>query len=348
MDENQSIQLQEANVIHSQPVQRPESPFTLIYQNADGMQIESRTASIPVRVEQLVTATIKKTSAPVQHDLPAIDSIKSLAKWLKLSLANRKNRAQKPVEMNDGVVYDFRGVLPNNIGHLMIHVIPLALHARKHSNHSVKFLFDFVRPPFQKLLDVFDIEPIVEDRSVTANFIEHYGFRGLAAHRVLDLFDTAPYPMMPDIFDGYHYESKEAIKEKLFIARRGARGLTNIEDIEALIKPLGYETIYMEDYPIEEQIAMSMAAKSVIAVHGASMCMLAMNPAIDSLIELLPPNVYHDYFPIAYAGKIKTHIVAMPYFDARIPFNGWEKIVQFKNNPFAVDLNQLKKALNLI
>lgn len=348
MDENQSIQLQDAAILHTQPVQRPEAAFTLIYNNANGMQVENRTASLPVRVEQLVTATIKKTSAPVQHDLPSINSIKSLAKWLKLSLDNRKNRAKTSVEIKDGVVYDFRGVPPNNIGHLMIHVIPLALHARKHSGLPVKFLFDFVRPPFQKLLDVFEIEPIVEERSVSATFIDHYGFRGLAAHRVLDLFDTAPYPMMPDIFEDYHFESKEVVKEKLFIARRGARGLTNIEDIEALIKPLGYETIYMEDYPIEEQIAMSMAAKSVIAVHGASMCMLAMNPAIDSLIELLPPNVYHDYFAIAYAGKIKTHIVAMPYFDARIPFNGWEKIVQFKNNPFAVDLSQLEKALSLI
>lgn len=348
MDENQSIELQDATVLHSQPVSRPESPFTLIYNNADGMQVEERTASIPVRVEQLVTASIHKTSAPVEHELPKIESLKSVAKWLKLSLDNRKNRTQSVVEISDGVVYDFRGVPPNNIGHLMIHVIPLALHARAHSPEPVKFLFDFVRPPFQKLLDVFDIQPMVEERRVTANFIDHYGFRGLAAHRVLDLFDTAPYPMMPDIFDGYSFESQQPVKEKLFIARRGARGVSNIEAVEAVLQPLGYETIYMEDHPIEEQIAMSMAAKSVVAVHGASMCMLAMNPQIDSLIELLPPNVYHDYFPIAYAGKVSKHIVAMPYFDARIPFNGWEKIVQFKNNPFSVDVAQLQKALTLI
>ncbi len=348
MDENQSIELQDATVLHSQPVSRPESPFTLIYNNADGMQFEERTASIPVRVEQLVTASMHKTSASVEHELPAIDSIKSVAKWLKLSLDNRKNRSRTALEINDGVVYDFRGVPPNNIGHLMIHVIPLALHARKHSSQPVKFLFDFVRPPFQKLLDVFDIQPIVEERRVTANFIDHYGFRGLAAHRVLDLFDTAPYPMMPDIFEGYAFESQHPIKEKLFIARRGARGVGNIEAVESVLTPLGYETIYMEDHSIEEQIAMSMAAKSVVAVHGASMCMLAMNPKLDSLIELLPPNVYHDYFPIAYAGKVSRHTVLMPYFDARIPFNGWEKIVQFKNNPFSVDINQLQKALSLI
>lgn len=348
MDANQAIQLNQVEVLHSQSVEAPESPFTLIYNNADGMQIEARTASIPVKVDQLCTAVMQATKGPVVDALPTLNSFKSAAKWVQTSLLNHRTQYQTALQIDDGVVYDFRGVPPNNIGHLMLHVIPLVIDARRKSKEQVKFLFDFVRPPFQKLLDVFEIQPIVTKRRVSARFIDHYAFRGLSAHRALDLFDTSPYALVPDVFSGYEFKSQQTPKDKIFIARRGARGVSNIEAVEAVLKPLGYETLYMEDYAIEEQLAISKAAKSVVAVHGASMCMLALNDKIDSLIELLPPNVYHDYFPIAYAGKIDKHIISMPYFDSRVPFNGWEKIVQFKNNPFDVDISQLEKALTLI
>lgn len=348
MNTNQEIHLHDAEVLDVRNASTQESPFTLIYNNAEGMQVEVRSAAIPVRIERLVTATVESTSAATIHDLPTVSSLKSIAKWVKLSIVNQRNRKQSPMQIDDAVVYDFRGVPPNNIGHLMLHVLPLALHARLKSKASVKFLLDAIRPPFQKLLDAFDIQPIVTEGRVHAKFIGHYAFRGLAAHRVLDLFDTAPYALMPSVFDGFDFKSTQAPKDKIFIARRGDRGLTNIDAIEAILKPLGYETLYMEDFPIEEQLAISANAKDVVAVHGASMCMLAMNPSINSLIEILPPNVYHDYFPIAYGKKIQQHIITMPYFDNRIPFNGWDKIVQFKSSPFAVDIAQLEKALSLI
>ena len=85
-----------------------------------------------------------------------------------------------------------------------------------------------------------------------------------------------------------------------------------------------------------------------MAVHGASMGMLSANQHINSLIELCPPNVYHDYFVISLSEIVKKHIQLMPSFDFRIAYNNWDKISYFKNAPFTADKNQLELALTMV
>ena len=152
---------------------------------------------------------------------------------------------------------------------------------------------------------------------------------------------------MADKRYGYRYAPLIS-KEKLFIARRGARGLINHQAIANMLNKIGYTTIFMEDYTIGEQLGIASQAKDVVAVHGASMGMFVLNKQLNSLIEICPPNVYHEYFAVALAQSVKKHIQIIPSFDSNVGYSGWDAIVHFKNKPFSANESQLELALSML
>lgn len=318
-----------------------EIEFYFIYNDETGGKEKVINTSIPVRVERLVTFVVDSVVPKIKLPRPKINSFKSVAVLIRNVLLNL---ISKPTKYND-MVYDFRGLSPNNIAHLMMHIIPFCLHVRNVANQDVCFLLDKVAGPYQKLLDVFKIVPIVTNSKIEAPLVKIVVTRGFAAYSASELFEAQPCSLLPNIYDGYSFSSGLESTDKIFIARRGARGLINTSDIERFLKRYGYKTIYMEDYPIEVQLGIASEAKDIVAVHGASMGMLVLNKKIKSLIEIMPPNVYHDYFPCAIGANIKKHIQVMPYFDARTPYNDWSVISEFKNKEFSLDVRQLEKAL---
>jgi hypothetical protein len=342
---NQNL-IKDAHLLSRVEFNAPQTEFTLIYNNADGIQKKIIPATIPVKIDGFETFTIEETTEAFLHAPIKVSSLKSFAVATRNHFSNLFFHCAKPLEFQDSVVLDIRTFIPNNIAHIMLHILPLCLHVKQTYNADVTIVLDKLHAPFRKLLEVFGINPIFTRRKIKGKLIKVFSTRGLAAHPIMDLFDCSTYAFMPAIYERFSFKSGVPGTNKIFIARRGQRGVTNLAEVEKLLTSLGYKTIFMEDYSIEVQLGIASEADEIVAVHGASMGMLALRKKISSLIEIMPPNVYHDYFPVTFSNKIEKHIQIMSYFDHRIPYNGWETIVKFKSAPFAVDIKQLEMALS--
>ncbi len=347
MQLNNTAPVKEVNLLDKKKIQHDERAYTLIYNNQTGMHVVQFPATIPVKVDSLHTYTIDDDVAPKLKQYPKINSIKSIGVLMKSAVSNLMNTVM-PVESFDGLVFDLREVSPNNIAHLMMDIIPLCLHVKSLTDKKVHVLTDKLKLPFQQLLAIFDIHPVITNRKIQGKFVRTSLMKGFSTYGCFDMLETSAISYLPDIFDAYHFECKLDNLEKIFIARRGERGLKNLSDVEAILKEQGYKTIYMEDYSLEEQLGIASNAKDVVAVHGASMGMLALKSDINSLIEIMPVNAYQEHFTIALNGKVKQHIQIMPYHDDSVAYNDWETILSFKSSVFAVDLEQLKKALEML
>jgi Glycosyltransferase 61 len=347
MSDTKETLIKDVSILNEVDIVTPEIEFHLIYNDETGRKERAIRTAIPIRVERLVTFVIDSIIPQVKLPLPKINSLRSFAVFIRNLIRNLIGHVSKPVKY-DNIVYDFRGHSPNNVAHLMMDIIPSFLHVRSVANQEVYFLLDKVAEPFQKLLDIFNITTINTNNKINASCVKTFTTRGLSAHDRSILFDTTVYALLPNIYDRYSFSSGLEGIDKIFIARRGVRGVSNLSEVEALLKGYGYKTIFMEDYPMEVQLGIATEAKDIIAVHGASMGMLVLNKEIESLIEIMAPNVYNDYFPCAIGSKVKKHIQIMSYFDTRVPYNGWSVIEELKTKEFSVDLGQLEQALKML
>lgn len=333
-------------VLDSVSFTAPQTEFTLIYNDAEGIKKKIIPATVPVKIDGFDTFVIADTANAFLYSTVKINSIKSFVVAARNYFGNLFFTVAKPIEFQDSVILDVRTFIPNNIAHIMLHILPLCLHVKQCYNAEVTIVLDKLHAPFRKLLEVFGIHAIFTRRKIQGKFVKVFTTRGLAAHPIMELFDSSTYALMPAIYEQFSFKSGLEGTNKIFIARRGLRGVTNLAEVETLLNSLGYKTIFMEDYSIEVQLGIASEANEIVAVHGASMGMLALRKQISSLIEIMPPNVYHDYFPVTFGNKIKKHIQIMSYFDQRTPYNGWDTIVRYKSAPFAVDVKQLQMALN--
>ncbi len=343
-----NLNLKDVVVLDRMDFVAPQTEFTLIYNDAEGIKEKVIPATVPVKIDGFDTFVIEDTAGPFLHTSVKVNSVKSFAVAVRNYCSNLFFNVAKPVEFRDSVILDVRTFIPNNIAHIMLHILPLCLHVKQSYNAEVTIVLDKLHAPFRKLLEVFGIHAIFTRRKIQGKFIKVYTTRGLAAHPIMDLFDSSIYALMPAIYERFQFKSGLQETNKIFIARRGQRGVTNLAEVESLLTSLGYKTIFMEDYSIEVQLGIASEANEIVAIHGASMGMLALRKKISSLIEIMPPNVYHDYFPVTFGHKIEKHIQIMSYFDQKIPYNGWDTIVKYKSSPFAVDIKQLEMALNEI
>lgn len=218
MSNNKDSLLKDVTILNEVDVNTPEIEFKLIYNDEKGPKEKIINTSIPIRIERLVTFVIDSVVPQVKLSLPKINSLKSLVVWVRNAAINFIAAVSKPTKYNN-YVYDFRGLSPNNIAHLMMDIIPVCLHARSVTNKEVYFLLSKVAGPYQKLLDVFKIKPIANNNKIDASLVKIFTTRGLAAHDATQLFDTAPFSLLPNIYDGYNFSSGLTGTGKIFIAR---------------------------------------------------------------------------------------------------------------------------------
>lgn len=339
--------VKDIKILDEQIVQHSNQSVTVIISDTDGNRTLELQVKRPVHFEKMVTFKIIDVTSPPKLSPNSLSSVRSLLIAIRNTLLNTYSQLSRPVELQDPI-FDVRCHEPNNIAHLMIHVIPFCLHVKELSGVNTKFLFAKISPPFRKLLEAFNIEPIITRQKISGSLVKVFGTRGLASYDILDVPDCPTITFVPNIYSEYKFTSPLISKEKLFIARRGARGLINHDEIESMLNKIGYQTVFMEDYTILEQLGIAAEAKDVVAVHGASMGMLVANKQLNSLIEICPPNVYHEYFAVALAESVKKHIQIIPSFNSSVGYSGWNAIVHFKNNPFNANVSQLELALSML
>lgn len=149
-------------------------------------------------------------------------------------------------------------------------------------------------------------------------------------------------------------KSHENLPKKIFISRKDTRKLVNESDVEELLKKNGYKKIYLEDYPVLEQIALVSLADSIVAIHGA-----ALGPLIFRVLFDIPPlNIIEIYSPAHMTNvyRIITHQIKGEWVGVR--GRAWPNLIkqaylckptkvrQYSLNNFEVCLVSLKKAIN--
>ena len=296
---------------------------------------------------RMITASVDATTPAINKEYRPINSFKSLAQNLKALIANLNTQFSESLEFKT-IVFDLREIEPNNIAHLMMTAIPFCLHTRNLVGADIQFLFKKMAEPYKNLLNEFDIHPIVSNKKIKAPFMKITGTRGHAYYNIINILDCPPITFVPNIYEKYHFASGLNGMKKIFIARRGERGLTNHSAVEQLLAARGYKSVYMEDYSIAVQLGIASEANDIVAVHGASMGMLVLRKSINSLIEICPSNVYQEYFPIALGNRVKTHIQMMDAHDFRVGFHDYSVISHFKSSPFSANVAQLNQALDMV
>jgi Glycosyltransferase 61 len=298
----------------------------------------------PIHFEKIVVASVYETLPAFPGPPVPLSSIRNFA-LKSYKKAKTIGLSLRPSVSLDMPILDRRSEDPNNMAHLLMDVIPYFLFAQRIVGADARLLLRKTAAPFSQLLQAFDIHPIHENRRITANFIKIRGTRGLALHDLPGIFDCNAVNFIPDAYSGFNFESDMRF-DKIFMARRAPRGLINQAETEILLEKFGYKTVYFEDYSIREQLSIGAQAKHVVAIHGAAMSFLIMNKSIDSVIELFPPHVYHQLFPVCLSPHVGYYAQLLPEFDPRVAHSGWGSILYFKNRSFHVNTNVLEKLLS--
>ena len=339
--------IKDIQVLDEQVLPHSNQSVTVIIGQPDGNRTLELQVKRPVHFDKMVTFLINDTASAPKLSVKPLSNLRNVLISIKNIWLNAYAKLSRPVTYQ-APVFDIRSIEPNNIAHLMMHAIPFCLHVRRLSGTDTKFLVAKISLPFKKLLEAFDIQPITTRQKINGPLVKIFGTRGLASYDILNIPDCPPITFVPNIYADYKFVSPLISKEKLLIARRGARGLINHQAIANMLNKIGYTTIFMEDYTIGEQLGIASQAKDVVAVHGASMGMFVLNKQLNSLIEICPPNVYHEYFAVALAQSVKKHIQIIPSFDSNVGYSGWDAIVHFKNKPFSANESQLELALSML
>lgn len=296
------------------------------------------------RFEDVVVAVVEGASAPPRDADGWPATLRDGARLAYRRLRAARSRLAGPLR-SAVPMFDVRAVEPNNMAHLLIEVVPLGLHAQDVLGGEVTCVFHDVHGPHRELLDVLGVKATFTPRRLEGRMVRVRGTRGLSAHDLLDMPDMPNLTLLPDVYDRFAFRASRP-RDKIFIARRGARSLLNQGEVERLLAARGYEAVFMEDHPVAEQLGIAASARHVVAIHGAGMASLVMNRGLDSVVELLPPHVYHDLFPMCLADRVKGYALLIPEFDERIQLCDWSEIQSHKATPFAADLDALERALD--
>ena len=79
-------------------------------------------------------------------------------------------------------------------------------------------------------------------------------------------------------------------QRRLYIARRTSRVVINEADVMQELGAFGFEQVYMEDYPVEEQIMMAAGSDAICGPHGAGMTAAMFMKNGGTLIEMFSPS----------------------------------------------------------
>lgn len=244
-------------------------------------------------------------------------------------------------------ILDLRAIEPNNVAHLLLDIVPLVLFVRSVLGPEVRCVLRDARGPYRDLLELFEIAPISTSRRVAGEIVHVRGTRGLAVYDVQGTFDCPGIVFLPNVYETWSPANSWKV-DKVFLARRGPRALLNQGEVERCLSGAGYETLYMEDFSVAQQLAIASQARHVVAVHGAAVATLVVNRAIESVVELLPPHVYHQLFPMCLGARVRRYALLLPEFDEAVAHSGWSAVHQYKSAPFRVDLPSLECALSVV
>lgn len=257
---------------------------------------------------------------------------------------------RRPVPLAGGLGMDCRVVSPDNWSHFLNIHAPLAFELARRLD-----------------LSPADLTLILPAR--TPGFIraaaDHLGFAtqcgdgpvegpGIAYRLSLNITVPDRRKWLEDagVIDRLAGADGPALPARIFLARRKTRAITNQQEIEALLHPLGYVTLYPEDLPVAQQFRLFNNAERIVAVHGAGLApLLYRHPRspLRQLVEILPAGHMTDFFRlmaqqvgvswIGLRGRLKPEYIR-PAYQAQGVFT------RYSLDGFEVDPVSLERALH--
>jgi hypothetical protein len=332
----------------------PAPPMTpvavqLHYREAGEYKLDVVPMMRPIYYDKVVVSALRETLQAIHFDLPKLNSPKEIARAGYYTARRLRNVLSGPVKVDEPVI-DLRAVETNNIAHLLTDLIPRYLMAKALVGPGLMMLLR--RQPvgtFAELLAYLKIEPTVELRAVEAEVIRIRGMRALQLYELFEGYDCFGLHFNPEAYTSMSFPAPAAGFERLFLARRKSpRMLTNMAAVEAVTTRFGYKTVYLEDFPVSEQLGIGANVKHIVAPHGAALALTVGNRAIGSVVELFPPNAQQEFYPGLLGPHIGAYHQIVPEYDPRVAQSGWDAISSFKFSNFAVDPTLLERILSEI
>lgn len=217
-------------------------------------------------------------SPPVKVEIKVASEVATTSKfsWKRKLLRALKKpfNTQKPIDCSGKFIFDGRFDIFKNISHIIHNVATPALLAKEvlsaHLDKDVEITVilnkaaENHKMPSQ-VYKLLGIPVIYTDERVYGDTIalSEYRYRNISTK--------------PEIFDIELPHFEELAFDKVFIPRRGYRSIINNDEITAFLVQRGFKVCYYEDFSVAEQWSITRNAKTVVAVHGASVSSLEFN-----------------------------------------------------------------------
>lgn len=229
---------------------------------------------------------------------------------------------------------------------------PIKIHFTKGSEKNKQYINAFQRETFEILSDEVElIENIEEYKRPDVQIINNYGAL-LQKHvdgSYPTFIDDKYFKFLRELFlSKFNFEFKNSL---IYISRNKSEGIhgsasenikrrhiLNEDELFKILEPLGFEKIYLEDYPVSKKIELFNTAKIIVSPHGAGLVFSLFANKNTHIIEIvaLQREWHSQYLQITSALGIPFH----RFKDVEVDNN--------VNNNMIVNISELVKLIKQI
>jgi capsular polysaccharide biosynthesis protein len=302
---------------------------------------ECEVIALPAKV---VTGGVLKFGTAETQTLPANQT----------GVARLLRRSVDPFDSQGRMIFEFRSRSPQNWAHFLNNYLPLYFHLC--DELGLEWAETVIVTPantpryIRQAADLFGLSLIASDGDLVGPSVAFKADPWVATRTMRTDWVRTP-PVVEAVANAVANAGK--IPERVFLARRKTRTLSNMDEVESFLHDREFSTIYPEELPIADQFAIYHGAKSVVAIHGAGVAPLLYRPessGIQRLIELMPCGHITDVYRVmsdqvgckwmAVRGHMKPEYVK-PSYDLTAPFK------KFSLDAFSIDVRSLELAFRM-
>jgi len=248
-------------------------------------------------VEEIILPKVSTIPGKLLLNLPETKTALPAYSDNRLSWKTIKTKyiIKQSLDIANSIIIDLRRNSPTNWAHAFLNQLPLALHCRQmiknHTNDKVTFILPAdISPKVARFYQHIGIDIICTNQSIHGKIcsIELNPWIAIRGERV-DIINTC----LPPKHEISAVTPEACISNRIFLSRKDTRCLKNEKEIIQQLEAKGFQTLYLEEHSLEQQIATICFAKDIIAVHGAALGPLILRSHFNStpyrLTELFSP-----------------------------------------------------------
>jgi tetratricopeptide (TPR) repeat protein/capsular polysaccharide biosynthesis protein len=227
-----------------------------------------------------------------------------------------------PVEEIDGTVAVLSGLAGHVYYHWMIDIIP-RLEILRRSEIELEqidwFLINNIDRPFQR--ETLTLLGIPLTKILPSDRYSHVRARELIVPSFPGHLDWVPPGTIQFLRQTFLSEiAKTKIKypERIYISRARARGrqVINEDEVINVLNNWGFQTVFLEEMSVLQQVALFANAKVIVCPHGSSLTNLVFCSPKTKIIELFSPHyIRTDYWILSQQLQLQHYYSVGQSFD---------------------------------